>query len=162
MPKYLLSVLFVLGTIDGCGNHAASTPEPVGEEVSVSANLPFNPFQWKIISSSINPQTGTMATLYGNDLAVQTARHGSQPAYPPGAVLAMVTWYQQEDNRWFGARIPGRMKSVEIVAMEQDGHSRSYQEFSGSPLIMTKLVPAPALPDPRIDYILALRASVMP
>jgi hypothetical protein len=163
-PNYLLSV-FVFCTIAGCGTHPSNTPEPVGEEVSIAANLPFNPFQWKVISSSINPQAGTMATLYGNDLAVRSARNGTQPAYPPGAVLSLVTWYQRPDSHWFGAKIPGRIKSVEFVAMEpasDEGPLRSYQEFTGSPLIMTRLAPAAALPDPRIDYILGQRASVMP
>jgi len=120
-----------------------------------SDSLPFDPFQWKVISSSIDVQGGTMATLYGNDLAVDSARCGSQSKYPPGAILALVTWFQQDDSHWFGARIPGPIKSVEFVTA-----SRSYQEFRGTPLKRT--MTSARLVDSRIDYILGQRASVMP
>jgi|SRR5271167_1418535 len=31
--------------------------------------------------------------------------------------LSLVTWKQQEDRRWFGAKIPAASKSVELVAV---------------------------------------------
>jgi len=119
-----------------------------------SAALPFDPFQWKVISSGVDARAGTMATLYGSDAAVDCARSGSR-MYTAGSVLALVTWSQRDDSNWFGARIPGQIRSVEFVTAE-----RSYQEFGGTPLRRA------ATPDgsveSRISFILGQRASVMP
>ena len=51
--------------------------------------------------------------------------------YPPGAVLALVTWAQREDPHWFGARIPDRPQMVEIVQVAGGGAQPVYQRFHG-------------------------------
>jgi hypothetical protein len=53
-------------------------------------------------------------------------------SYPPGSVLALVTWAQREDPHWFGARIPDRPLSVEFV--EVSGEQPAYRSFSGNGL----------------------------
>ena len=58
-----------------------------------------------------------MSTLYGNDVAVRYARMNPQQDYPAGSVLSLVTWVQREDGHWFGAKIPGPVKSVEFVTV---------------------------------------------
>jgi hypothetical protein len=105
-----------------------------------------------------------MATLFGNDLAVDYARSHSQRDYPAGSVLALVTWTQREDPRWFGANIPDRLKSVEFVTVGSPPgrpSSFSYEEYEGTPLIK---VPAqgPAAAKERTAYLLSLRPAVMP
>jgi hypothetical protein len=115
--------------------------------------LPVNPLRWKVITSGVDARQATMYALFGNDRAVQCAR--SNTAYKD-AVLALVTWGQQEDGRWFGAQIPASPKSVEIVSVSPD--ATSYRTFEGSPL---KEVTAPE-PKERIGYLLSLRAAVMP
>ena len=106
--------------------------------------------------------TNTVA-LYGNDLAVRFARSGGRD-YPPGSVLSLVTWTKQDDDRWFGARIPGQVKSVEFVSASAGPNSESsyfYERYEGSPLTRTSAVDGRS-PTVRAEYLLCLRASVMP
>ena len=63
-----------------------------------------HPLTGKIITSFVNTRDGTMSTLYGNDIAVKSARAGQ--VYPVGAVVSLVTWSQRDDPHWFGGRIP--------------------------------------------------------
>ena len=98
--------------------------------------LPQNVLEWRVIATGVNTQDATMFTLFGNDLAVMHSRTNPNQPYPAGSVLSLVTWTQQEDPRWFGAKIPGTLKSVESVTMPAD--------------------------DSRINEILRRRALVMP
>jgi hypothetical protein len=138
---------------------SSSNPDPLlNRNASLTGALPFDPFQWKVISAGMTLQDGTMATLYGNDVAVRRARSSPADAYPDGAALALVTWFREPDSRWFGARIPGRVKSVEFVTVTPK--SQSYLEFSGSPLRRTEADSARV--DSRTEYILGWHAAVMP
>jgi hypothetical protein len=119
--------------------------------------------EWRVITSSVDHAHGTMSTLYGNDAAVDYARTLPQTPYPAGAILALVTWNQQEDKHWFGGRIPGQVQSVEFVnfvapAPNQTG--TAYESWQGSPL--QKAAPDPATASSRIAAIMALKAAVMP
>lgn len=60
-----------------------------------------------------------MAVLYGNEVALKSARNGL--AYPGGAVLVLVRWNQQDDHHWFGGRIPKSIASEEVVGLERAG-----------------------------------------
>ena len=74
-----------------------------------------------------------MSTLYGNDLAVESARAG-RDLYADGSVLSLVTWTQREDPHWFGARIPGKVQSVEFETIGKDSTKSGYQRFEGPDL----------------------------
>ena len=105
-----------------------------------------------------------MSTLFGNDLAVDYARSHSQHDYPPGSALALITWTQREDPRWFGARIPAALKSMELVTVNLGAQHRpsfSYQDFEGSPLKKTSAQESGA-PSERAAYLLSQPAAVMP
>lgn len=134
------------------------------EQANLTGNLPFNPLHWNVITSSIDKRASTMSVLYGNDVAVRYARSNSQHDYPVGAVLALVTWAQEEDVRWFGARIPGQVKSVEFVRVASGSNNQpahSYENYAGSPLARTSASEDVA-PENRAAYLLSLRAAVMP
>jgi len=117
---------------DVVNNRAATLP----------ASLPYQPLAWKAITMYVDPRARTMATLYGNDTAMQTvqarraaAAGGTEcPAYRAGSVLALVTWAQRDDPHWFGARIPGVPQSVEFVSVAAGGQT-SYRRFAGTGLI---------------------------
>jgi hypothetical protein len=103
------------------------------------ASLPYQPLGYRAITMYVDPNTHSMATLYGDDAAmqaVQARRAGGAggPAYPAGAVLALVTWAQRDDPHWFGARIPDRPWSVEFVQAAGSGGQPSYRRFSGAGL----------------------------
>jgi hypothetical protein len=119
--------------------------------------------QGKVITSWVDPKSATMSTLYGNDVAVQSARSSSQPRYPGGSVLSLVTWKQQEDPRWFGARPPAAPVSVEVLTIDGAGGSISYKyrAYAGTPWKETSSQEGPT-PGPRAAFLLAQQAAVMP
>ena len=159
--SYLIPIIFSLGCL-GCSNDGARVSASMN--ASSATELPANPLQWRVITSAINKQDSTMWTLYGNDLAVDYARTHSQHDYPAGSQISLVTWTQRDDPRYFGARIPGEVKSVEfvVVSAAPDGRSSySYSAYEGAPL---RKAPAPEgmTPDDRSAYLLSQRAAVMP
>jgi hypothetical protein len=138
--------------------------DAINREAALPADLPEQPFHWRVVTSFIDKRHGAMSTLYGNDLAVTHARTSPQSPYPAGAALALVTWTQQEDRHWFGGRIPGKPQSLEIVTVNPTKAGKptySYQSYEGSPLTQIPLQDGPAN-QPRIDSILSQKASVMP
>jgi hypothetical protein len=126
--------------------------------------LPSDPTLGKAITPLIDESSATISVLYGNAAAVEYARSSSQHDYPAGAELSLVTWTQQEDMHWFGARIPNQVKSVEhlhIAARPDNGISCSYELDQGSPLMRTS-TSEDCSPGSRAAYLLSLRAAVMP
>jgi hypothetical protein len=137
---------------------------PIQYHAALTGDLPYNPLEWKMISSSLNDRDSTMSTLFGNDLAVDYVRANVQQKYPAGSALALVTWARQEDPHWFGARIPAMPKSVEFLSVKPSGDNRlsfSYRKFEGAPLAQTSAEEG-APPDERGAFLLGLRAAVMP
>lgn len=140
---------------------ACDTPKPSEELLNKKAAIPasfhFDRAGLKVISSSINKKNKTMSTLYGNELALKTAIAGSTE-YPAGENLTLVTWKQQDDDRWFGARIPGDLESIEVVKTS-DPNIVNYQKYEGRQLVIN---PDTAHQQERIKYIFAQKPSVMP
>jgi hypothetical protein len=150
--------------ISGCSDQNPRVTTRLNQEASLIGNLPSNPLQGKVITSWIDKPNSTMSTLYGNDPAVQYARSNSEQHYPSGSSLALVTWRQKEDDRWFGARIPATPQSVEFVTVESTPDHKpwfSYQQFDGSPLAKHSAQEGPT-PNDRAAFLLSQRAAVMP
>ncbi len=100
--------------------------------VANTTSLPHQPLAWGAITMYVDPRNHTMATLFGNDAAMDAVEaRRNAPVYPAGAVLALVTWTQRDDPHWFGARIPDRPLSVEFV---EAGAQPTYRRFSGAKL----------------------------
>jgi hypothetical protein len=163
-PTKSIFVLLVISVslATGCGTSGNKVVATLNHEAELS-QLPSNPLGWRIITSSIDSMRGSMSTLYGNDAAVNFARTHAQRDYPAGSILALVTWKQAEDARWFGAKIPGQVQSVEFItiAAAQNGASQpAYESYTGAPL--TKVSADPAVSSERIAFILSRRAAVLP
>jgi len=159
--RFLTGALVIL--LWSCGGSGAVT-SPINERAALTGSLPWNPLGWDVITSSIDKQSATMSTLYGNDVAVRYARNNSHQEYPAGSVISLVTWTEVEDAHWFGAKIPGQVKSVEFVSVSAGAGNQtaySYEDYEGSPLgkIASPVGPPPAA---RATYLLSWRASVMP
>jgi mono/diheme cytochrome c family protein len=144
-----------------------------GEEIvnnraaTLPANLPYQPLGWNAITMYVDPKTDTMATLYGNDTAMQAVHvrfaagaDAKGPLYPSGAVLALVTWAQRDDPHWFGARIPDSPQAIEFVQIGRTGQTNSYRRFAGTGLIVDHANAALALK--RMDFILNLDPARLP
>jgi hypothetical protein len=147
------------------------TSELFNPMAALPGDLPYQPLDWKVISTSLDLLPGTMSTLYGNDVAVTHARTSPQGPYPAGSVLALVTWKQQEDRHWFGGRIPGAPVMVEFVSTSNFSTTPPsnsswpylYRVWSGSPLREDSSQESnPAFSSGRIQSIVAERAAVMP
>jgi hypothetical protein len=139
----------------------------INENASLSAAaasaLPANPLKWRIITSFIDPQNSTMATLYGNDVAVRHARANVKHDYPAGSQIALVTWTRRDDPRYFGAKIPDRIRSIEFVSVtELPGETNfAYEKFEGSPLTKTQSDESDK-PSSAAAALLNQRAAVLP
>jgi len=133
----------------------------LNEAASLPASFNFSKLGLRVLSSSVNHRQATMATLYGNDLACQAALAGTGAAQP-GEVLALLTWRQQADPNWFGARIPGALQSLELLRTGPGSTGRpavTYQCFMGKNLTPQ----ADTLhQQERIAYLLAQKPAVMP
>ncbi|GGG68320.1 hypothetical protein [Edaphobacter dinghuensis] len=164
--SYLLGTVFSLSILSilGCSNPYPPVVATLNKSAALPGNLPSNPLQDRVITSWIDKQHGTMSTLFGNDIAVQYARTSQQQDYPIGSTLSLVTWTQQEDPRWFGARIPAKVKSVEYVIVKAGADHRTsytYESYEGTPLKQTLEQQAPT-PTPQAQYLISQRAAVMP
>jgi cytochrome P460 len=160
---------FFCGIFAGCStsDRVAPIAATINENASLSAaeinTLPANPLKWRVITSSIDPQNSTMSTLCGNDTAIQYARTNTKHDYPPGSRIALVTWTRRDDPRYFGAKIPDRIKSIEFVLVtELPGETNiTYQKFEGSPLAQTATSESPNA-SPAAAALLNQRAAVLP
>jgi hypothetical protein len=144
---------------------ACSQPQVPAGQRNEAASLPpsfdFSKLGLRVLTSSVNRRQATMATLYGNDLARQAALGGTGAAQP-GEVLALLTWQQQADPNWFGARIPGALQSLELLHTKPGDTSHPvvvYQCFAGKNLLLR----ADTLhQQERIAYLLAQKPAVLP
>jgi hypothetical protein len=126
--------------------------------VANATGLPHQPLVWGAITMYVDPKNHTMATLYGNDAAMDAVEaHRAAPVYPANAVLALVTWTQREDPHWFGARIPDRPLSVEFV---EAGAPPRYRRFSGSTL--EEDLSAAKISAERASFMLGLAPAPLP
>jgi Cytochrome P460 len=150
--------------LTGCGHSNLRVTTRLNRAAALRGDLPVNPLEWKVITSGIESQGGGMYTVFGNDAAIAYARSHAGEDYPTGSVIAMVTWQQQEDARWFGGRIPASPKSVEFVTVREDaGASRTYayEEYEGNPFRKV-LAQEGSKAGERASNLLAQRAAVMP
>lgn len=98
-----------------------------------AGDLKENPLLLGAITTSVNLNNETMATLYGNKIAVDFAHRNLGVNYPEDARLYEVTWKQKPDSVWFGAKIPGKIISVEKIVF-LDGGEPTYTLYKGKPL----------------------------
>jgi hypothetical protein len=133
----------------------------LNKKAAIPASFNFSKAGLKVITSSINKKNKTMSTLYGNDLALKNAISGAAD-HTAGENLTLVTWKQQEDDRWFGAMIPGDLQSVEVIKTTKSNAGATlinYQKFESNKLILN---PDTLHEQERIKYIFAQQPAVMP
>ena len=148
----------------GCSQPNARVITRFNRDAEVSGELPYDPFQWEVIASTLNHNNHTLATVLGNDRAIAYARKNATHAYPAGSVLCVITWSQEEDPRWFGGNIPGDVRSIEFLEVQssQDhGGTYLYALYGGSPLRKLASTEEKS-PTGRAAYIVVQRAAVMP
>jgi hypothetical protein len=157
---FAMAIVLALGACSTPNLRVATT---VNAKAALMGNLPADVLSWRVVTAGVDPRDNTMFTLFGNAEAIRYSRSSSAQRYPDGCVLALATWAQQEDSRWFGAKLPADVKSVEFVEITTGKSGTSpyrYRAYEGSPLREAKILLARS--DRRATYILSMRAAVMP
>lgn len=154
---YILLLAGFALQLAACTNKTNSTTL-VNNEAAIPGSFNFGKMGYKVIASSINKKHGTMATLYGNQIALKTAIAGTGNIVD-GEIFALVTWKQQPDDHWFGANIPGNLQSVEFVKTSLGGNNISYQKFDGKNMVLNTDT---SNNQERIKYIFGQKPSIMP
>lgn len=163
MKTNLVLLMLAVG-LGGCSSENPRVVTRLNDGASLSGDLPFNPLHDQVITSWIDKTGSSMSTLYGNDVAIGSARANSGHDYPAGSVVSAITWSEQEDPRWFGGNIPQKVESVEFVTVGIGADHRptySYQKYEGAPLKKTSAQNDP-VPTERTAFLLGQRAAVMP
>ena len=146
----------------GCTRRMPTERDLLNVNAALPAGLPVHPLEWRVITSSIDREHHTMATLFGNDSAVTSARSATDSiTYPAGSHLALVTWMQRDDEHWFGGRIPQRFVSLEVITVAAGTGSKTaikYERYGPDGRLLTGSDQDAA----REETILAERPSVMP
>jgi hypothetical protein len=161
---FFYGALAVAVCASGCAGDASRTAATFNDGGALVGELRANPLTWRVITCTVDPSHGTTSTLYGNEIAVGYARTHSQRDYPAGSVISLVSWAQKEDSRWYGAKIPSQVISVEFVTVsagEKGDSQYSYEAYVGNPLKKATAQPY-GPPAERIAYLFSNRAAVMP
>jgi hypothetical protein len=159
--KYIthtICVVFCLWIVS-CNNNT-SLPANLNTKASLPDSFKFSPAGLKVITTFINREQGTMSTLYGNALALQQAIDSNKRLIA-GELFTLVTWKQQPDQHWFGAKIPCDLLSVEILKTNHIGDTiaTNYERYEGKTLVPDSDI---SRRSERIHFILDERPSVMP
>jgi hypothetical protein len=67
--------------LPGCSHRTPAASDLFNQQAALQSTLPVPALEWKVISSSVDRQHGTMSTLIGNDIAVTSAR-SADSSYP--------------------------------------------------------------------------------
>jgi hypothetical protein len=90
-----------------------------------SVEAPALPLAGRVLGLGVDSERTSFSMLQGNDLAARHAQSRASEPYPPGSILSLVTWSAVDDERWFGARIPGEPAGIDILT--RTGHSWSHE-----------------------------------
>jgi hypothetical protein len=160
LTQRTLAAAALLLAATGCSHHRPSERDLYNVDAALPAALPVQPLDWQVITSSVDREHHTMATLFGNDVALRAAWSGAE--YPAGATLSEVTWLQREDEHWFGGRIPQRFLSMEVVKVTSTAEGKptvTYERFGPAGQRTSE---SPDRDTARKQAIVAERPSPMP
>lgn len=155
MNKHSILIVFCMFILVSC-KHAAIEYNETASDVPLIDGI--NPLQETVITSIAIPADSTMATLYGNKIAVQHVRTPIEKKYPKGSVLYLVTWQSQPDSVWFGGDIPKLPKSIETIKFT-DLHKPLYSYINPE----GNVVPHTSQKnEQRMEFILSLKNAPIP
>lgn len=159
MERILKISIVSLVVFSSC-KHLTGADTLINQKASLPESFKLSELHQKVITSIINNRKHTTSILYGNEQAHAAAKAATSIGNT-GEFFTLVTWQQQDDAHWFGARIPGDLISAETLTLT-DSNSHiiyHYQKFKGKEL--TKLADTTGNAA-RVKFILSQKASIMP
>lgn len=144
-----------------CTNCTKITADVINEKASITANaeLPENPLVMTPISFSINPMISQVSTLFCNEISIHHLDKNDSLLYPKGAIFYQVTWSQEADPWWFGAKIPNSIIKVERLQFN-GADLPDYKVYTGNPL--KRITQQSIDKNSRIKFILSQNRLKMP
>lgn len=140
---------------------ACKQPEVnINEDASLPESFQFDKLDLRTIGSTINSKARTTSILYGNNNALN-ALINPEESIKGEKILVFITWEQQDDPRWFGAKIPSDFLMMEILKTNDDFSKKekiNYVLEKGKYFktnIETDL-------ENRIEYITQIQPAIMP
>ena len=115
----------------------------------------------RVITSVINPKEHTMAVLYGNAAAYETALRGDHN-FMGSEQYTYVTWSYGESPHWIGSNMTDNLLFVEkigIAGSQSNSPVFSYNLVQGK---QPSTLDTDLLQEQRIRYILTKKPSVLP
>lgn len=158
MKYFILTITFSF-LLCSCNK---ALPENRNEQASLPEKFNFKEMKLKAITTFIHPENHTTSTLYGNENAYNALLHSDSTPSNSSKNLVLITWKQQDDPKWFGAKIPGSLVSIETLKTNtnfKDLQNITYEFLPGGHL--EKNIPA-SDNGKRIKDILAVQPAVMP
>ncbi|WP_147322091.1 hypothetical protein [Mucilaginibacter conchicola] len=101
--KIFAMLLFVIAGSYGCANDTSN---------DVHKRIIYNAHGLRVITSFSDRKQQTISLLYGNALALQSAKTG---IHDKGEVFELVTFKQANNKYWYGSYINGAVQSIELV-----------------------------------------------
>ena len=114
-----------------------------------------------VITSFSNKKSGTISTLYGNELALNAAMSNGKN-HIPGEVFKLVTWDLNANPHWFGGEINGAIRAVEtvkVMPLKNNSISVNYEIEKNNRTVLEKYI---SDKEERINFIFDQKASVFP
>ncbi|MBF4515758.1 hypothetical protein IRZ71_05365 [Flavobacterium sp. ANB] len=128
------TAIFSLFLLFSCSDHSK---ENLNNEASLPDNLLDKVSGLQVLNSSINNKRHTTALLYGNRKTIERIKSDSKKI-EKGEKIVWITWNQKSDPNWFGALIPGKLISLEILEFDAEKANPHYQRFEGNPIQIKK------------------------
>ncbi|TDO23288.1 hypothetical protein [Pedobacter duraquae] len=123
------------------------------QSLNIKAAVPkafsWNPEGFRVINTAFNRKAHTTSTLYGKYLPGKETR-------------ILLTWQQEEDSHWLGARIPGKFLSAERLEIQKPASGvtdTSYFRFQEGNSAVYK---SAGTDKERIQYISTLQPAITP
>lgn len=154
----LIVYIIAAGSIFMAGCKGTTDPDRlINSKASLPSTFSLSELHQKVITSLINKKAGTMSILYGSEHFKNATQASNLNV--PGNSFILVTWQQQDDAHWFGARIPGELISAETVKIGNHNNFVTYQKFTGRNL---RLSADTTGQNERIQFILSQKPSIIP
>ena len=131
------------------------------KEAVLAPEYLYNGGNEQVISSLINNKKGTIAIIYGNDLALRSSRD-SLRKHIAGERYVMVTWKQRPMPHWYGTNMNGGIIAVETVKVSQGPKGDVFFDYQLAPGQGTQFVSQDINKDTRIKLIIGPPAAVFP